>query len=72
MIDVDDLWEEQLKYGTAVEGKGDTMEDVFKIADEYCMKFQTASGKKGVFKPSKGIEFLSDYLLYEVTFKLKR
>ena len=46
MIDVDDLWEKQLKYGTAVEGKKDTMEDVFKIADEYCMKFQTVSGKR--------------------------
>jgi hypothetical protein len=59
LIDVDDLWEKQLKYGTATE-EGDSFQDVFKIAIEYGMLFKTSSGKKGIFKPNKGIEFIND------------
>lgn len=57
LIDVDDLWEKQLKYGTATEA-GDTMEGVIYIANKYGMLFKTKSGRKGIFKPNKGIEFL--------------
>jgi hypothetical protein len=57
LIDVDDLWEKQKKFGTATE-KGDTIEDAMKIADEYGMLFKTKSGVKGIFRPTKGIEFL--------------
>jgi len=57
LIDVDDLWEKQLKYGSATE-LGDTMEDVMKITDEYGVLFTTDSGKRGLFKPIKGIEML--------------
>ncbi len=60
IIDADDLWEKQKKYGTATE-KGDTLEGAARIADEYGVLFETESGKKGIFKPRKGIngiEFL--------------
>ena len=57
LVDVDDLWDKQLKYGTATE-HGDTLEDVMKVADEYGVLFTTDSGKTGLFKPTKGIEML--------------
>lgn len=56
LIDVDDLWEKQIKYGTATEA-GDTLEGVIKVANEYGMLFTTISGRKGIYKPNKGIEF---------------
>jgi hypothetical protein len=59
LIDVDDLWEKQLKYGTATQD-GDTMEDAMKTADEYGMLFTTKSGKKGIFRPTKGIEMIDN------------
>ena len=55
-IDVDDLWEKQLKYGTATE-QGDTIQGVIKVANEHGMLFSTESGRKGIFKPNDGIEF---------------
>jgi hypothetical protein len=55
LIDVDDLWNNQLKYGTATEHEGDTIADAFNIANEYGMLFTTDSGKKGIYKPSIGI-----------------
>ena len=57
LIDIDDLWEKQKKFGTATEN-GDTLKDVFVIADEYGVLFKTESGKTGLFKPAKGIEML--------------
>jgi hypothetical protein len=59
LIDVDDLWDKQLKYGTATEEEGDTVEDALKIAFEYGMLFTTESGKKGIFKPNKGITMIN-------------
>ena len=58
LIDVDDLWEKQLKYGTATEEGGDTIEGVMKIADEYGVLFRTDSGKKGLYRSTKGFEML--------------
>ena len=58
LIDVDDLWEKQLKYGTATEENGDTIEGAMKITNEYGMLFKTKSGKKGIFWPDKGIKLL--------------
>ena len=56
LIDTDDLWEKQLKYGTANE-HGDTIEDCIKISDKYGMLFRTESGKRGIFYREKGFEF---------------
>jgi hypothetical protein len=47
LIDVDDLWEKQLKYGTATE-EGDVMDGAFRIATEYGARFTTDSGKTGI------------------------
>ena len=46
LIDVDDLWEKQKKYGTATE-EGDLRDGVFIIATKYGAKFKTDSGKTG-------------------------
>jgi len=48
LIDVDDLWEKQKKFGTATEN-GDCLEGPFIIAEKYGVKFKTDSGKKGIF-----------------------
>ena len=58
LINVDDLWEKQLKYGTATEAGGDTTEGVMKIVGEYGVLFRTDSGKKGLYRPTKGFEML--------------
>lgn len=55
-IDVIDLWNKQLKYGTASE-QGDTLEDAIFIADKFGVLFKTINGRKGIFKMSEGIEF---------------
>ena len=47
LIDVDDLWEKQKKYGTATENGGDVLEGPCKIAIKYGVKFRTDSGKTG-------------------------
>lgn len=60
-IDGDDLWEKQLKFGTATED-GDDFVGVLYIADKYGMKFETKSGIKGILKPSSGVEILEDAL----------
>jgi hypothetical protein len=57
-IDAKDLWEKQLAYGTAHIEKGDTFTGVVFIADTYGVKFETKSGIKGFFYPSKGIEII--------------
>src|SRR3989344_1295607 len=46
VIDVDDLWEKQLKYGTATD-QGDFPEGPFIIATKYGVRFLTDSGKHG-------------------------
>jgi len=56
LIDVDDLWEKQKKFGTATE-EGDRMDGPFIIAEKYGVKFKTDSGKKGIFFLSGRIEW---------------
>ena len=51
IVDVDDLWEKQKKFGTATEQGGDTLSDSVIIAATYGVKFETASRKKGIFYP---------------------
>jgi hypothetical protein len=48
LIDVDDLWEKQKKFGTATED-GDFMEGPFIIATKYGVRFKTDSGRTGIF-----------------------
>lgn len=47
LIDVDDLWEKQKKYGTATEGHGDFMEGPWFIASTRGVRYRTDSGKSG-------------------------
>jgi hypothetical protein len=56
-VDVDDLWEKQKKFGTATEQGGDTLSDSLMIAETYGVKFETESGKKGVYYPGRGIYY---------------
>ena len=58
LIEVDDLWTKQKGYGTAID-RGDTMEGVMFIADKYGMKFQTESGRKGIYRPRCNILFFN-------------
>lgn len=50
LVDVDDLWNKQLKFGTATEEIGDiSTEGPFIIAKKYGVKFKTDSGKRGIY-----------------------
>jgi len=49
LIDVDDLWEKQKKFGTATEERGDFLEGPFIIATKYGIRFSTESGRRGTF-----------------------
>ena len=49
IVDVDDLWEKQKKFGTAIEERGDSFEGLFMVVEKYGVKFSTISGKKGIF-----------------------
>ncbi len=57
LVDVDDLWEKQKKFGTAVEELGDTLEGPWIIAEKYGIKFTTESGKQGVYFLGEGVIF---------------
>ncbi len=46
LVDINDLWEKQLKYGTATED-GDLLDGPFIIASKYGVRFKTDSGKSG-------------------------
>ena len=48
LVDVDDLWNKQRKFGTATE-EGDSSEGPFIMAKKYGVKFKTDSGKSGIF-----------------------
>lgn len=50
--DVDDLWEKQKKFGTATEEEGEYMENAWRIAATYGIKFKTFCGKTGTIYPS--------------------
>ena len=52
LVDVDDLWEKQKKYGTAKDGVGDTMEDAVRIAHEYGVIYKKSDGETGRYKPT--------------------
>jgi hypothetical protein len=47
LVDVDDLWKKQKKYGTATEKSGDFIGGPFMIATKYGIRFKTDSGKMG-------------------------
>lgn len=49
LVDINDLWEKQKKYGTASEEYGDTLEGPLIIAEKYGIKFETSSGKRGIY-----------------------
>ena len=53
LIDVDDLWEKQKKFGTATEERGDFLDGPIIIARKYGVRFSTKKGRHGTF-------FLSD------------
>jgi len=48
LIDVDDLWEKQKKFGTATE-EGDFLDGPIVIATKYGVRFNTESGRRGTF-----------------------
>ncbi|MFH0833855.1 MAG: hypothetical protein V2A63_00490 [Patescibacteria group bacterium] len=58
LVNVDDLWEKQKKYGTAKDGVGDLIEGPMKIAAKYEVLFSTASGKNGIFFLGRGVFIL--------------
>jgi len=58
-VDVDDLWEKQKKFGTASEHGGDTLSDSVIVAAIYGAKFETASGKKGIYYPGVSTKSIS-------------
>ena len=59
VVDVDDLWEKQKKFGTATELGGDTLRDSVIIAALHGVKFETASGKKGISYPGVSSKSIS-------------
>lgn len=55
LVDVDDLWEKQKKFGTASEAYGDYSGGPFIVGSRYGVRFRTESGKTGtIFLPKKG------------------
>lgn len=48
LVDVDDLWEKQKKFGTATD-EGDTLEGPWLIAEKYGVIFNTDSGRRGTY-----------------------
>ena len=55
-VDVNDLWEKQKNFGTAIEDEGDTVRGSAIIAAIHGVKFETESGKKGIFYPGISTE----------------
>lgn len=53
LVDVDDLWEKQKKFGKASEICGDTLEGPFLITEKYGVKFKTESGPTGTYLNGK-------------------
>jgi len=48
LVDADDLWNKQKRFGTATEA-GDTFGGVFIVAAKYGVRFKTDSGKTGTY-----------------------
>lgn len=46
IVDVDDLWEKQRKFGTATDA-GDRIDGPFIIATKYGVRFDTENGRRG-------------------------
>jgi hypothetical protein len=66
LIDIDDLWEKQLNFGTATVD-GDSFEGLFIIAMKYGARFKTDSGKTGTLfgaKKNEGKETI--YIGWEI------
>ena len=71
IVDVDDLWEKQKKFGTATEEGGDFLEGPFIIATKYGVRFSTESGRRGAFFLSGKTErrgILTTYLSFKIVF----
>ncbi|XOB46391.1 MAG: hypothetical protein ACKKMV_02995 [Candidatus Nealsonbacteria bacterium] len=64
IIDIDDLWEKQKKFGTATEEDGDFLEGPIIIATKYGVRFSAESGRRGTFflsgktEKKRGMTFL--------------
>lgn len=56
LVDVDDLWEKQKKFGTATEEGGDFLDGPIIIATKYGVRFITESGKRGIVFIGKKVE----------------
>lgn len=65
LVDVDDLWEKQKKFGTASEEKGDLPDGPFKIAAKYGVRFKTDSGKTGAVILSGNRRMENGIMAYE-------
>jgi hypothetical protein len=59
LVDVDDLWEKQKKFGTATEENGDLLRGPIIIAMNYGVNFTTDSGKRGIFFLGKEINIIN-------------
>jgi hypothetical protein len=55
-VDANDLWEKQKNFGTATEDEGDTIHGPAIIAAIHGVKFETESGKKGIFYPRESAQ----------------
>jgi hypothetical protein len=56
IVDVDELWQKQKKYGTATED-GDSLVGPSLIAEQYGVRFATQSGRKGIYFLGGEIKF---------------
>ncbi len=65
LVDVDDLWEKQKKFGTATEEGGDFVDGPFLIAVKYGVKFKTDSGKTGILFMSGRKRMENRIMVYE-------
>lgn len=65
LVDVDDLWEKQKKFGTASEERGDLPDGPYKIATKYGFRFRTDSGKTGTVFLSGNKRAENGIMVYE-------
>ncbi|MBF4696099.1 hypothetical protein [Fusibacter ferrireducens] len=60
-VNVDDLWNKQLRYGTATEEGEKSVEGALVIFEKYGVWFHTESGIIGTYSPLNGIKFFKKY-----------
>ena len=70
LIDVDDLWENQLNYGTANES-GDFTSGCIDIIESYGVKFSTKSGLIGRYYPDGYVEWPGEEYMYAMKLEFK-